>query len=49
MSKGNIFSREEIFAEFIFTILSLNRENKFREMNHLWVDRENKFREISYR
>ena len=37
---------EDIFAEFIFAILPLNRENKFREMNHLWVDRENKFREI---
>ena len=35
-----------IFAEFIFVILPLNRENKFREMNHLWVDRENKCREI---
>ena len=46
--KGKNLSREDILAEFIFIILPQNRQNQFREMNHLAVGSENTFHEINH-
>ena len=44
---GKNFVAEEIFAEFIFAILTPFRKIKFRKIHHDMVNRKNKFRKIN--